>query len=67
MIIRSSNIEIIHDLEKNTKVNDGGKGMTRVDSRENGRAIGHRKCNQLIKEFCSTQMQKNEETAPRIV
>lgn len=44
----------------------GGEGMSGVDLREKGRAIGDKKYNQLIKEFCSTQMQKNEETAPMI-
>lgn len=44
----------------------GGESMSGVDSRENGRAIGDKMYNQLIEEFCSTQMQKNEERAPRI-
>ena len=64
MNTRFSNTEITHGFE-NRLICDGGEGMTGADSRENERrAVGDSKCNQF-KEVCSTEVQKNKDTAVR--
>lgn len=64
MNIRFSNTELTHGFE-NRLTCDGGEGMTGVDSRENERrTVADSKCNQF-KEVCSTEVQKNKDTAVR--